>query len=165
MTPVEPAGAGGVEHRDEGGDPACWAHLFDDDEDVEAGTPGEGGPGRRVGSGDELDDPPGAPLLSEPPHGVLEAPVVAHDVGQQVAEAAEAGAEMILLDNMDVVTTGEAVRLVGGRSRTESSGRLTLDSARDVAMTGVDYISVGALTHSAPVLDICLDLTDEQGAG
>jgi nicotinate-nucleotide pyrophosphorylase (carboxylating) len=80
------------------------------------------------------------------------------DTLAQVAEAADAGAEMILLDNMDVVTTGEAVRLVGGRSRTESSGRLSLESARDVAMTGVDYLSVGALTHSAPVLDIGLDL-------
>ena len=80
------------------------------------------------------------------------------DTLAQVAEAADAGAEMILLDNMDVVTTGEAVRLVGGRSRTESSGGLTLDLARDVALTGVDYLSVGALTHSAPVLDIGLDL-------
>lgn len=80
------------------------------------------------------------------------------DTLAQVAEAAEAGAELILLDNMDIVTTGEAVRLVGGRSRTESSGGLTLESARDVASTGVDYLSVGALTHSAPVLDIGLDL-------
>jgi nicotinate-nucleotide pyrophosphorylase (carboxylating) len=65
---------------------------------------------------------------------------------------------MILLDNMDVVTTGEAVRLVGGRSRTEASGRLTLESAREVALTGVDYLAVGALTHSAPVLDLGFDL-------
>jgi nicotinate-nucleotide pyrophosphorylase (carboxylating) len=85
------------------------------------------------------------------------------DTLAQVAEAAEAGAELILLDNMDVVTTGEAVRLVGGRARTESSGRLTLESAREVALTGVDYLAVGALTHSAPVLDIGLDLTDERG--
>ncbi|MDX6222292.1 MAG: hypothetical protein QOD91_1346 [Frankiales bacterium] len=82
------------------------------------------------------------------------------DTLAQVAEAADAGAEMILLDNMDIVTTGEAVRLVGGRSRTEASGGLTLESARDVAMTGVDYLAVGALTHSAPVLDIGLDLGD-----
>jgi nicotinate-nucleotide pyrophosphorylase (carboxylating) len=80
------------------------------------------------------------------------------DTLAQVAEAADAGAEMILLDNMDVVTTGEAVRLVGGRSRTESSGGLTLELAREIAMTGVDYLAVGALTHSAPVLDIGLDL-------
>jgi nicotinate-nucleotide pyrophosphorylase (carboxylating) len=80
------------------------------------------------------------------------------DTLEQVAEAADAGAEMILLDNMDVVTTGQAVRLVGGRSLTESSGRLSLESAREVALTGVDYLSVGALTHSAPVLDIGLDL-------
>jgi nicotinate-nucleotide pyrophosphorylase (carboxylating) len=80
------------------------------------------------------------------------------DTLEQVAEAADAGAEMILLDNMDIVTTGHAVRLVDGRSRTESSGRLSLESAREVAMTGVDYLSVGALTHSAAVLDIGLDL-------
>jgi nicotinate-nucleotide pyrophosphorylase (carboxylating) len=79
------------------------------------------------------------------------------DTLAQVAEAADAGAEMILLDNMDVVTTGEAVRLVGGRSRTEASGGLTLESAREIALTGVDYLAVGALTHSAPVLDIGLD--------
>jgi nicotinate-nucleotide pyrophosphorylase (carboxylating) len=83
------------------------------------------------------------------------------DTLAQVAEATEAGAELILLDNMDVVTTGEAVRLVGGRSRTESSGRLSLELAREIALTGVDYLSVGALTHSAPVLDIGLDLSDE----
>ncbi len=86
------------------------------------------------------------------------------DTLEQVAEAADAGAEMILLDNMDVVTTGQAVRLVGGRSRTESSGRLSLESAREVALTGVDYLSVGALTHSAHVLDIGLDLTSLDGA-
>ena len=86
------------------------------------------------------------------------------DTLEQVAEAADAGAELILLDNMDVVTTGQAVRLVGGRSRTESSGRLSLASAREVALTGVDYLSVGALTHSAPVLDIGLDLTALDGA-
>jgi nicotinate-nucleotide pyrophosphorylase (carboxylating) len=87
------------------------------------------------------------------------------DTLSQVAEAADAGAEMILLDNMDIVTTGEAVRLVGGRARTESSGRLSLESAREVALTGVDFLSVGALTHSAPVLDIGLDLTDDRGTG
>nr|BFE84621.1 hypothetical protein GCM10020093_072220 [Planobispora longispora] len=52
----------------------------------------------------------------------------------------------------------EAVRLVNGRARLESSGGLTLESARDVAETGVDYLAVGALTHSAPALDIALDL-------
>ena len=86
------------------------------------------------------------------------------DTLEQVAEAADAGAEMILLDNMDIVTTGQAVRLVGGRSRTESSGRLSLDNARDIALTGVDYLSVGALTHSAPVLDIGLDLVAARDA-
>jgi nicotinate-nucleotide pyrophosphorylase (carboxylating) len=81
------------------------------------------------------------------------------DTLAQVAEAADAGAELILLDNMDVVTTGEAVRLVGGRARTEASGGLSLDTAHEVALTGVDFLSVGALTHSSPVLDIGLDLS------
>ena len=52
----------------------------------------------------------------------------------------------------------EAVRLTAGRARLEASGGLTLDTARAVAETGVDYLAVGALTHSAPVLDIALDL-------
>ncbi len=52
----------------------------------------------------------------------------------------------------------EAVRLTAGRARLEASGGLSLERARDVAMTGVDYLAVGALTHSAPALDIALDL-------
>jgi nicotinate-nucleotide pyrophosphorylase (carboxylating) len=82
------------------------------------------------------------------------------DTLAQVAEAAAAGAEMILLDNMDVDELAAAVRVVAGRSKTEASGGLTLDTARAVAETGVDYLSVGALTHSAPVLDIGMDLED-----
>jgi nicotinate-nucleotide pyrophosphorylase (carboxylating) len=72
--------------------------------------------------------------------------------------AVESGAELILLDNMDVPLLREAVEKVAGRARLEASGGLTLDKAREVAETGVDFLAVGALTHSAPVLDIALDL-------
>jgi nicotinate-nucleotide pyrophosphorylase (carboxylating) len=80
------------------------------------------------------------------------------DTLDQVREAVGAGATSILLDNMDIPTMAEAVRLVGGRAELEASGGLTLAGARDVAETGVDYLAVGALTHSASVLDIGLDL-------
>ncbi|MGA3152167.1 MAG: carboxylating nicotinate-nucleotide diphosphorylase [Streptosporangiaceae bacterium] len=80
------------------------------------------------------------------------------DTLAQVAEAVAAGAELILLDNFTVPQLAEAVRLAAGRARLEASGGLTLASARAVAETGVDYLAVGALTHSAPALDIGLDL-------
>jgi nicotinate-nucleotide pyrophosphorylase len=76
----------------------------------------------------------------------------------QVDEAVTAGAELILLDNMSPEQLREAVRRVAGRARLEASGSLRLDTARAVADTGVDYLAVGALTHSAPALDIALDL-------
>jgi nicotinate-nucleotide pyrophosphorylase (carboxylating) len=81
------------------------------------------------------------------------------DTLDQVREALDAGATSILLDNMSVPRTAEAVRVVAGRAELEASGGLTLDGARDVAETGVDYLAVGALTHSAPALDIGLDLS------
>ena len=74
--------------------------------------------------------------------------------------AVESGAELVLLDNMDVPLLREAVEKVAGRARLEASGGLTLDRAREVAETGVDFLAVGALTHSAPVLDIALDLKE-----
>lgn len=77
---------------------------------------------------------------------------------EQLVEVLAAGADLVLLDNMAVDQMREAVRLVDGRARLEASGGLTLDTARAVAETGVDFIAVGALTHSAPVLDIALDL-------
>jgi nicotinate-nucleotide pyrophosphorylase (carboxylating) len=80
------------------------------------------------------------------------------DTLDQVAEALAAGADLILLDNFTVADTAVAVRLSGGRALLEASGGLTLATARSVAQTGVDYLAVGALTHSAPVLDIGLDL-------
>jgi nicotinate-nucleotide pyrophosphorylase (carboxylating) len=80
------------------------------------------------------------------------------DTLDQVAEALAAGADLILLDNFDVPGLEAAVRLADGRALLEASGGLTLASARSVAQTGVDYLAVGALTHSAPALDIGLDL-------
>lgn len=80
------------------------------------------------------------------------------DTLDQVAEALAAGADEILLDNFAVPDMAAAVALTGGRARLEASGGLTLATARAVAETGVDYLAVGALTHSAPALDIGLDL-------
>ncbi len=72
--------------------------------------------------------------------------------------AVESGAELILLDNMAPPELREAVEKVAGRARLEASGGLTLEVAREVAETGVNFLAVGALTHSAPVLDIAMDL-------
>lgn len=77
---------------------------------------------------------------------------------EQARRAAEAGADMILLDNMAPPAMREAVAAVGGRARLEASGGVTLVNIRTVAETGVDYISVGALTHSARSLDISLEI-------
>ncbi|MDQ4084182.1 MAG: carboxylating nicotinate-nucleotide diphosphorylase [Actinomycetota bacterium] len=78
----------------------------------------------------------------------------------QVEEALAVGAESILLDNMSTEQMREAVQVVAGRATVEASGGLTLDRAREVGETGVDYLAVGALTHSAPILDIAFDLRD-----
>lgn len=75
----------------------------------------------------------------------------------EVEEAVAAGADAILLDNMDVATMRQAVELVAGRAILEASGGVNLQTVRAIAETGVDLISVGALTHSAPALDISLD--------
>ena len=80
------------------------------------------------------------------------------DTLDQVAEAVRAGAGLILLDNFAVEQMAAAVALVAGRSMLEASGGLRLDYARAVGQTGVDFLAVGALTHSAPVLDIGLDV-------
>jgi nicotinate-nucleotide pyrophosphorylase (carboxylating) len=80
------------------------------------------------------------------------------DTLDQVAEAVACGADAVLLDNMDPSRVQEAVRLVGGRFAVEVSGRVSLDAVAAYAAAGADFISVGALTHSAPVLDIGLDL-------
>jgi nicotinate-nucleotide pyrophosphorylase (carboxylating) len=81
------------------------------------------------------------------------------DTLDQVREALDASAEAILLDNMESAQLRDAVQLAGGRARLEASGGVTLDTIRDIAETGVDEISVGALTHSARSLDVSLELT------
>jgi nicotinate-nucleotide pyrophosphorylase (carboxylating) len=80
------------------------------------------------------------------------------DEPAQAVEALEAGADFLLCDNMAPAALREVVALVGGRAELEATGGLTLDVAREVAGTGVDYLSVGGLTHSAPILDLALDL-------
>ena len=75
----------------------------------------------------------------------------------QVRQATEAGADIILLDNMTAEELRAAMKLVAGRAKTEASGGVNLDTIRSIAETGVDYISVGALTHSARAADIGLD--------
>jgi nicotinate-nucleotide pyrophosphorylase (carboxylating) len=76
----------------------------------------------------------------------------------ELREALEAGATHLLLDNMPPEKLREAVAIAGGRAELEASGGVTLETVRAIAETGVDYISVGALTHSAPALDISLIL-------
>ncbi len=73
-----------------------------------------------------------------------------------VREAADAGADIIMLDNMSAEQMREAVELIGGRAQTECSGNVTKENVKHLVEIGVDYISSGALTHSAPILDISL---------
>jgi nicotinate-nucleotide pyrophosphorylase (carboxylating) len=84
--------------------------------------------------------------------------IVEADTLEQVEEALAAGANHILLDNMTPDELREAVALVAGRAKTEASGGVTLDSVRAIAQTGVDYISVGALTHSARAADFSMEV-------
>ena len=87
------------------------------------------------------------------------------DTVEQVKEAVEVGASFLLLDNMGVDDLRASVELVAGRAELEATGGLTLDRARAVAETGVDYLSVGGLTHSAPVLAIGVDLRSDTPQG
>ena len=75
----------------------------------------------------------------------------------EVADAVKSGADIILLDNMELDTLREAVQIIGSKAITEASGGVNLSTVAAIAQTGVDFISVGALTHSAPALDISLD--------
>ena len=79
---------------------------------------------------------------------------------EQVTEALLCGVDTIMLDNMDIPMIEEAVRFIDGRALVEASGGVSLDTVRKIAETGVDFISVGALTHSAPSLDIAFDVLE-----
>ena len=74
----------------------------------------------------------------------------------QVREAADAGADIIMLDNMDHAAMAEAIKIIGGRARVEVSGNVTCEKIAALTDLGVNYISSGALTHSAPILDISM---------
>jgi nicotinate-nucleotide pyrophosphorylase (carboxylating) len=76
----------------------------------------------------------------------------------EVEEALTAGADIIMLDNMNIELMIEAVKIIGGRAATEASGNVDLENIREIAETGVDFISVGALTHSAKALDISMKI-------
>jgi nicotinate-nucleotide pyrophosphorylase (carboxylating) len=86
----------------------------------------------------------------------LQVQVEVDSIGQ-VEEALKAGADRLLLDNMSVTALGKAVKLVAGRVPLEASGGVTLETIRKIAETGVDYISVGRITQSAPAVDIGMD--------
>ena len=93
-----------------------------------------------------------------------QAPIIIEaDTLEQVEEALAAGADHILLDNMTPDELREAVKLVGGRAKTEASGGVRLANVAEIAGTGVDYISVGALTHSAKAADFSLEMIDAVG--
>ena len=77
---------------------------------------------------------------------------------RQVHAALDAGADIIMLDNMAPGRMSRAVEVVAGRAKTEASGRVTLKNINRVARSGVDYVSVGAITHSAPSVDIAMDM-------
>ncbi len=83
---------------------------------------------------------------------------------EQLREVLSAGADLVLLDNFTPEQMREAVAITAGRARLEASGGLTLDNAAEVATTGVDYVAVGALTHSVKVLDIGADLQEVSDA-
>jgi nicotinate-nucleotide pyrophosphorylase (carboxylating) len=76
---------------------------------------------------------------------------------EQLTQAIAAGAQLVLLDNMDPELCKQAVALVAGKCKLEASGGITLENAKTFADSGVDYLAIGALTHSAPALDIALD--------
>lgn len=77
---------------------------------------------------------------------------------EHVKEALSAGAEIIMLDNMDINTMKDAIRLIDGKALVEASGGINLNNVRQVAETGVDFISIGAITHSARSMDISMEI-------
>ncbi|MDQ3349190.1 MAG: carboxylating nicotinate-nucleotide diphosphorylase, partial [Acidobacteriota bacterium] len=80
----------------------------------------------------------------------------------QVDDAIAAGADVILLDNLSIEDIREGVRRIGGRAKVELSGGVTLDRIPELARTGADYVSVGALTHSAPAADLSFELEPDR---
>jgi nicotinate-nucleotide pyrophosphorylase (carboxylating) len=84
---------------------------------------------------------------------------------EEVDAALAAGADMILVDNLPIEEVREAVRRIAGRAKVELSGGVTLDRIPELAATGADYVSVGALTHSAPAADLSFELEIESSAG
>ena len=89
-------------------------------------------------------------------HGILQIEVEAR-ILEHVKTALELGVERILLDNMSIQLMTEAVQMTAGRASLEASGNVNFETVRSIAETGVDYISIGALTHSAPVFDVSFD--------
>ena len=81
---------------------------------------------------------------------------------EEVREAIQAGVDRIMLDNLDIDTMSEAVQLIDGRAETEASGGINLNMVSFVAETGVDYISIGALTHSTKCIDFSLVLDTQR---
>lgn len=80
---------------------------------------------------------------------------------QEVEEALKTYADIIMLDNFDINDMRKAVQLINGKKKTEASGGVNLETVKEIAETGVDFISVGALTHSVKALDISLEITTE----
>ena len=80
------------------------------------------------------------------------------DTLEQLDEALQEGTDVVLLDNMSTDMLREAVTMVNGKATTEASGRVSLETVADIARTGVDYISVGKITHSSPTMDFGLDM-------
>lgn len=107
--------------------------------------------------GNELPNPVAAAVRRVREHHPKLPVEVEADTLEQVEQAVEAGADIILLDNMNLVQLRVAVQRTRGRAKTEASGGVNLGTVRQIAETGVDYISVGALTHSARAVDIGLD--------
>jgi nicotinate-nucleotide pyrophosphorylase (carboxylating) len=131
-----------------------------------------GGTNHRLGLFDQvlIKDNHLAALRDEPPNPIEAAVRRVHarfpgmtveveaDTPEQVEQALHAGADIILLDNMPLEDMRTAVMWINRRAKTEASGGVTLDTVRAIAETGVDFISVGALTHSARAMDIALDI-------
>ena len=87
---------------------------------------------------------------------VFDVHMMVEEPGRYVNDVRKAGADIIMLDNMDCPTMAQAVKLVAGRAKLEASGNVTMENIREVAETGVDIISLGALTHSVKAFDISM---------